>query len=324
MKKYILIAVSIVLIIASVFCMPESMNPEILAGPGNGTNYRIKDFDDFSEVLDYFIYGSSSSANAGNGVESMAEIIRSTGHSSGTITEESYASITQSNRIVDDYDYYNNEYIYTTIGTSYSTFNRTLTIYMDGNNSYYVSKGMLKSNYTAYGNYESNESSSMKMIWDFSMLIYGKKMYMKFDSFIYEYDGISKADLSDIIGKWVEIPAESTYSMIAFVDSINRENLASIQRIINYGLEDMNRSGDVYSFNHSMYGENDTKVTIDLSNEENSSVKMVVDANEDYVTVDMRDIISFSNIDNTVIENNISDAEKLSEEELEEIFGGIE
>ena len=325
MKKYLLIAISVLLIVAAVYCLPESMNPDVVAGPGNGSNYKIKDVESFNEVLDYFVNGGNSSiASANDGVQPMAaEIIRASGHSSGTITEESSATISQTHKIVTDYDYYTDSYTYETIGTTFTSFNRSLTVYMDGNNSYYISKGMLKTNYTSYRHSEGDSDYSLKMVWDFKMLIEGNKMYVKFDSFIYEMDGNAEVDISDIIGKWVQVPDESSFAMIALVDEINRSTLESIQYIINNNLEDMNKSGDVYNFTTSMYSEKDTRVTLDLSNEETSTVKMVVSANEDGTSVDMRDIITFSNIDNTVVENNISDAEKLSADEFDKLFGGI-
>ena len=298
-KRIVMMIISCVLIVAAIFYTPENVRPSVIAGAGTGENYKIEDPDDFENVLDYFMGEDSSSGTSGRGDSVSA---RPTVHTSGTLVEKSDVTFKQE------------------VGTfsSSTVINRMLTIYMDGNKSYYISRGIMQTEYTDRGYDGEVLKEETKMVWNLEMLVRRNRLYLKFNVFTLAINGEAQVDFSSIIGKWVQFPDEYTNQLISLLDVANRQSLEELQTLINYGLDDLEQKGNLYSAVFSVYQENDARMTLDLSNRNSSSLSLTLNAE----TAKENHFLSFYNIDNTVIDIDSVRAERLTEEMVEQIFGG--
>lgn len=324
MKQTILVSISLLLIIVAILCPPTTIKPEIVAGAGNGKNAEIKNAEDFVAVLDLFGNGSGYSANSSNsGIESMAKLIKKSNHTSGTLNEESHLSSLIYHKSFDGYSI-SGEPLYSNYGKSTTSFNRSLTLFLDGDKSYYVTKGVFKNEYDPIKITENNVASSIDYTWEIEMFIDGNDLYIKFINFILKKDNKDVCDVSEILGKWVKIPDEAAYEMIGFVDELNRSNLSKIQNMFDEEFCDEIENKEIYTKSLSVLEENDTELIIDFSDTESSSICIKTDGAEDGSNISQKDLLVFYNIDNTVIKADIENYVDLDMDDCERIFGGDE
>lgn len=240
MKKYIMMSLSLLLIIAAMFFVPESINPQVIVGAGNGRSYNIETVDEFIAVMEYFTGQSSSSSTSSEaGTVGSEENARPVKHTSGTIKETS------------------------SVKANGVTLNRSLVVCMQDDRSYYKSMGTFNA-----------LNSTSEMEWDLEMLVDGENLYAKFNVFVIKANGEITVDCSDIIGKWVRFPDENMVQMSELIDSLNRQSLESVQMLVNSALEGMTGSGKVYS---TKFGES-TKITLDLTDNNSSTLSISANA----------------------------------------------
>ena len=319
MKKIILIAISLVLIIASMLNLPESVNPPVISGAGDGKNYNVKDISSFKEVMAYFMGEDVLRTTSDLDEEPSTETGRPTKHTSGTMSEESHATIYLRDEYVYDYNEFGTPFTY--VNETTTTFVRSLTAYMDADTSRYISKGMVGTTFeTSDPDGENHETT---MVFDMEVLLDGDELYLLIKTFTMVKDGVHLVDFSKIIGKWVRFSDESMNEITSLVDSANKQSLLTVQKIINTGLGDMDQRGDTYFAKSSFYGKDDTEITLDLSDDNISSLGIDIYINEDGLTVTESHFLEFSHIDNTFIQHDLSDVMKISNEELEKMVGGI-
>ena len=324
MKKYLLVSISLLLIVAAILCPPQTIKPEIVAGAGTGHNNEITNAEEFLTLLDFFEGASDLSADLNNsGVESMAELIKKGKHKSGTYTISASSRVSRSLKTVSGYDEYRNEYTYTTYGRSFSSYNEDCTVYVNGDDCYYVSRGSSTVEYNATYDEEENEDYIINRTWDIEVYLSGRSLYIKVNAFVCKEDGEDMFDLSEVIGKWVKISSGAASAMISWIDyNTGTTSLHSISRILDYDLCEEIGKKKTYTHTFTTLEKNDSKFVIDFSNTEAPSVSIVAKGSEDGDNVNTKQFFTFYNIDNTVIEADIKDAEKLDMEDIERIFGG--
>ncbi len=331
MKRYVMIAVAIALIVSSLIYLPENTKPVIAAGAGNGENAEISTIEDFASLLNFFTERQNNEMALSGNLSGVTLLDASldededkqpvSKHSSVTLTEDTYINNFTTQKTIVEYDYKNGNHIYKNIATIATDMNRSLTVYMTKSESYYVSKGFYK---IVYEDLEDSKNSyTSSMVFDIQIYLDGAKTVMRFNSFDMDMgDSNKNLDLSGVIGKWIEVPAEFAAKIFSAVDQVNRDTLSMIQDYINGGMNDFNKVDNKYTLEIDTLEENDTKITIDLNDDENSYVGFVINGNEGINRIYMVDSMTFSNVDNTIIEIDFDNIEVLTSEEMIKIFGG--
>ena len=200
-----------------------------------------------------------------------------------------------------------------------------MVIYVTEDASYYVSKGNYSVNY--HDNRNSDESYNMTMIFDAKIYIDSDRVLFKFDQLEVYSNQEDDVNVKDkLVGKWIEVPIDSSMDVFGMIDVGNRDAFSYIGDIIEKASEDKDteKNGNIYTVNHTIMNENDTELKINLSDPENPCMIMLVDNNEDNKdTLYMYAVSTFRNIDNTVIDINVSDALVFeTEEDFEDYMEG--
>ena len=325
MKRYVMMVVSVVLIIASLMYLPENVNPAVVAGAGDGENSEIPTADELKSLMD-FINGRNLNVASVDSVSdnrfASAEITSGNSakkHTSATMHNDSYLSSSTTHKIIESINEFG-EPVYKNVGNTKVKLNRTLTIYMTDKDTYYVSKGSMT---TTFSDFEEKDNS-YESVFDFDMQIYvgAENCYMKFNKFKMTKDGESVIDASKVMGKWVKIPPKAAEEMLGVIDSANRSAFQAVQEYVDGGLKSFDKNGNKYTYTTSWLEEDDTEFVVDLSEVQTPFISMIVDGSNDSGSMDLQDKITFTNIDNTVINVDFGDVEVLSMEEFEKIMGG--
>ena len=322
MKRYVLMAVALLLIVASIIHLPENAKPAVVAGPGDGENFEVENIKDLRDVLSFFEQRNNAGVafSSGNSSVLLSEEIEdkpSSKHTSMTLFEETSLSSFVTNKVTTDY-------VYKTVSTTSIKMNRTLTVYMTENKSYYVSKGYITINHDDFEN--SDNDLKTKIVFDMQIYVTKTKTIMKFNVFDYNSNANDiTIDLTGYIGKWLEVPEEFGAVIFSLADQMNRNTLSVIQGWIDNDMEGFDKVDRKYTLKQTTLKEDDTVTTVDLNDPENPFIGVKINGKSDSYPGDsmrMTDNLTISNIDNTVIEADFTNVEKLSEEEMMEIFGG--
>ena len=330
MKRYIMMAVSIALMISSLLYLPENTTPVIVAGAGNGENCEVTTVDELDSLLNFFNqHQASNIASSNTFTDVKLTAVNPTGdipqnvknHTSATMYNDTYLEASFAERRITLYDYEFGNHSYEVLSERDVRFNRTLTIYMTENDTYYVSKGTLRENYI---DLRENENSTLNVM-DFDVQIYVSynRCLMKFNKFKIQEDGENIADASAVIGKWIEFPEEAAIKMINFIDQANRSVLSEIQKCLDDGFKGFEKNGGKYTLKTKLIKENDTELVADLSDAEYPFLSLKTDSQEYPNIVNMTDKITFSNIDNTIINVDFEEVEVMDMAALEDLMGGL-
>ncbi len=317
MKKYVMPIVAIVLIVAALVLPSDSLTPVVSAGAGNGQNAEITSLKELGEVID-FIAGIDSDSETSM-LDDGSTVLTSSFDSDDEDEDEDeskknpHSSVTM---IEDTVIVINNK-------SEKSKIKRSLTMYITQDATYYISKG------------SSSDEDTTTAMFDLEMYVSEDVTLVKFEKYSLTYSNSSGEKKNEnisteYVGKWLKIPAEGSAMIFSMIDEINRDTLGNIGDLIKQGKDaGFKEKNDVYSLEQSNLEEDDTLITIDLSDNETPSIEWLIDA--EYTTVDyetfsydMIDTITFCNIDNTVIEindDNVIEFDDL-EEFTDECFGG--
>lgn len=328
MKKYVSAIISVVMLIASTVFSVITPQTGIKAGAGRGTSSQVATLEEIYSVMDYL------SRDLFAGMDGNDEEKVETAHTSGTMTE----TMTLKNEVYKEeskkvYPYPEdnpNYYRYTdqtTITTT--TLNRTLTIYMTENANYYVSKGTMKTEEEI----EYHSSDMVQSFMDFDMEIYIARdiCLMKFNRFVGmecekdmegNYVRTTASVQPTLKGLWIELPLEVGGLMFQTINSANESGLAELQEEINKaiaGEKGFEKEGASYIWTKE--GRKDvpympkTEFKLSFANTINPCVDMKVDSirtaveipeNGSYNILKTDANMSFYNIDNTVIDVNVT------------------
>ena len=200
MKKNLTLVVAVVIIIGIVFSMPsEIITPTVVATSGYGDGESVQDIDEFSQIFEFLsaksnqldsLYAGDSSITllSANSNRDESDIDYIDKHESVTFFENVVleTSYKYQKPVYSGGNYYNPSYTYKDVSLTKSKLSRQLTIYIDGDKSYYVSKGYHTSNYYSYE--DSSSSSNTVAAFEFEMYLDNDTTVFKFDRFNYHTD----------------------------------------------------------------------------------------------------------------------------------------
>ncbi|MGM9643692.1 MAG: hypothetical protein ACI3X1_01255 [Eubacteriales bacterium] len=320
MKKYIITIASAVLALAALFTFINSPAAAVTAGPGNGRDDEVEDFEDLYSLLDFFTgktnednkeiknkYDVSFLSFTDDESDSEAPLkkIKTKKHTSVTYTEFSDMSMEMTHKRTEYYDSNSKPY-YVITGKTKVQFRRSLTIYITEDASYYISKGNINSSYTD----NSDSDNSGKSSFDFDMEIFFKEdiALIKFNTFIMSSNKQTTSIKDEYIGKWIKMSKDIGQELLSSIDQYNRETLSEIQEIIENEIlgseeSEFKEKDNIFTLKDNNLG---IDVTVDLSNITCPSIEFIMDEDsedsEDHSY--LLDVMTFENIDNTVINMN--------------------
>lgn len=312
MKNYLATFLCLILLITSIIFLPTTSNSEVMFGAGAEENEKITNLEDMVDFLAFLSNENDQkvlSANTGINYAPSLEENEDDGedikqYNSGTIDQTAY---------IKSFTAYGTEN-YSVRSTQ--TINRTLSIYLSEEASYYHSKASMdyQDSRVDYNNQTNSYNKSLYIVWDMEIYIAEDMFLVKFNSF-YGYDKEEDSYFSaskDSIGKWIRLP--DTYIDFDDLDSFNRESLSLIgDCILGYIEDGFVKKGNVYTLKEKYAIDED--ITIDLNTSENPTIEL----NQNYEssinspdgrtfssqTLDSNYSFEFKNINNTIV--SISD-----------------
>lgn len=331
MNKLFMPIIAVALLIASVVCTPASIIPVVTVGAGTGENAEISEVEDLIPVIDFILsrtQGTVESADISKYKEIMtlsasdaeAKVENTKQYSSVMLIEDtSLDAVVFDEREVLDSDGIGNTRT-ETISKTIMSMDRSLTIVFDGDASYYMTKGSTK---YVYENYiDSEKSYESYMAFDMNIYMDKETTLLNIKKLDYAGESIEMGEGSEYIGQWIKVPNEFAVEMFNMVDEMNRTFFEQIKGYV-AEISEENTNKKVFNFEDALYGEeNDTDVTIDISDPEAPYINMLVRYSEDENSMYMSDTLSFFNIDNSVIKVNMKNVKTVDEEEFERIFMG--
>lgn len=332
MKRTILLIVSFVLITATIIATQFEAHTSIIAGAGNGVDKKINNLDQLEEVFDYISSGNMDMAFSDDGdMGAMAAAKELVASKSGKYDSLTFFEETTGSSLSETSGVY----------TSTNKYNRRMTIYMTDDGMYYISQGMIKSSYV--DKKEPSNSYEMNFIFDWELYfdLDHEDVYAKFNVFNITKDDDEMVDVSDILGEWVRFESSGSVSMLfSMVNEMNMDGFSYMSMLINGGKEEFKNNGDIYTIDMDLIPDsnsnNDTSFVVSLANPTSPTMSLKINENvhetqesyyEYYPTtyyidyeIKLNDNVVISNINNTVIDVDLSDAERLSDEEFIDFF----
>ena len=325
MKKFASLIVCVALILLSALWPSESFDRVVMAGPGNGENEEVTDIDEMLEVMRFISGRVDNDSN-----NSLAIRTKLAALSTLSVDEED-----DEKEEKDEYEYdsltwvedtklktttstlkpmYDDGYYpgatptdYEVLSKTHIELSRTLTCYMVDDASYYVSRGSIISVFDQY--VEPYENTNVSFVFDIEIYVDDDVTLIKFNTFVSNADDFP--EFNNVLGKWIELPAEAASDFISMIDSTNRSMFNMLADFINEGIEndEYSEKKDVYTFEFDMYGEEDGTLTVDLSTSTEPFLDCVIESTGDYGNyIEMQDRFICMNVDNTVIELDINDS----------------
>lgn len=336
MKNWILIILSLTLTVSSFTLFSNNVKPDIVAGAGNEEDYRVTSIEKLDSVLDFLSYAQGGGVYEDEvGLVSYVDnptMVSDYDYEHTSATYQEYGYITSHVRhVYMDYQWNPDTLEYDEIeqylGSTDTSLTRNMTVYVTEDASYYISKGTYSVN-------DSKDSYKTTIIFDVKIYIDIEKVLFKFDTFeISSNDDNDLAVDDKLLGRWIQIPIDSSGDVFSMIDVGNRDAFSYIGEIIKEASEDdiAEKNGNIYTIGHTVMRKNDTELKIDLSNSANPCMTMIVDSkpeenqlgnqlgNQLYMYVTS----TFKNVDNTVINVNVSDALIFeTEEDFEDYMEG--
>lgn len=325
MKKYVLAATALILIIVSFALPSEILRPSVSVGLGGGVNMEITTLEDLTDVLQYVSdrkdAGSALSADSHNTL-ALQTVSETSEEPEEPETEEGYTSITwqEDTSMVSRtyhrrYDLSNFGNIVTeTVGYTEVHLTRRLICYMTGEASYYISRGEMTMEYKNYKDADQNTEEFVSF--DMQIYISGEKVLFKFKEFTTSGLSVNKKAMGD---RWVELPSDMAESLFQSMDSLNRDYLSMMGDYLRD--KQFNRDGERYFCTDGLYEDEDTKLTVDLRTPDSPCLELSINGSADAGNMLLYDTICFSNIDNTVIDANMENVLVIqNERDLQKYF----
>ena len=306
MKRFLMPIVAAVLMISSVIFTPTAVVPVVSVGAGDGENTMILEVEELAPVIDFITSKKYSSASKDDEptIDDGSDIVKSENHTSAMLIEETQM-------------YMNNE-----VSGKYKqviSLNRSLTMAFTEDASYYVSKVSCKYIYRDYD--DSKNSAEYYIVTDMCVYIDDDQTLINIKKFDVTGDyGEEIGDLTEYLGQWIKVPNQIAINLLEMVDEMNQTFFDNIKGYIDEVSEGKDKL--VYEFKDSLMSEDDTQVTIDISDPETPYVNIMLEYSEEGNSMYMNDTISFCNIDNAVIKVNTGNVKEVDEEEFEKIFMG--
>ena len=315
MKKYVLAAISLVLLVSTFFFPSELLNPMIYAGEGDGQNAEVRNMEEILEVMEFFNSSSHGSDEAKCISQSDFEIADLDVLAPGELFEDAdakektveHTSVTVHEDTLFDYVYYSDSMNRDTRRTV--QFSRSLTVYMTEDASYYESKGTY---------FDSGSGGSQThMIFDIQIYEDSEKTLLRFNQMECVYmrkreDGYKEIKEpfknKNLLGRWIMLPAGCADNAFSLLDNANRDMLSTIGGYIEDAIEDerLVHDGNRYKVLLTGLEKDDISIMVDLSDAENPYIELIQDGKGEhqgeYIEAYVFDNLTFGAINNTVID----------------------
>lgn len=243
MKKYVLLGISLVLVVACVFCGIEKRET-IIAGPGTGLDYALKDSNELSDVL-LFLFAGNERENSLKSMNVVNLLSTDEGESQISVPSDEpenwsdkYSSATvtiltrQSSSSSSSHPKHTNH-----IMSSDHSINRELTIYITEDAIFYQSKGIFRESTTRENENREVETDNIRFNFDMQIMsMGGESVYANFKSFSYEDNEESRQIKYKSIGKWIKIPQTMVDEFID-IEVWNGDILQSFGELLDYLVE---------------------------------------------------------------------------------------
>lgn len=363
MKKYTSVAVCVILLICTIFLLPTNAKSGVEIGKGNGKSEQINSIADLLGMLSCIQSGNYDGTIGVNddilNTEDKEALVASLiSFSTSSDNDESEASkapkrvpptskkakadeqeTDEDEKKITEYDFDSftvHEYAHMAYneGTKdTSTMNRELSIYIDGKNTYYHSKGQITSEYDTTDDDGDIEHHTTFTDFDMEFFINSKKnkVYMKVNHF-YMVAEETVCFSSKIIGRWVHIDSDDFLDSFLSVNDNNLSALSDLSSAIKRAYEDgelKNKTktqnldkddlGKIYDENYERFD-----IRVDLSDTDSPTISMVTSISGGgglSVSYDlqMEATYTFENIDNTEVsmKSNV-DILKIDEDDIED------
>ena len=334
--KYSSVIICLVLLVCTIFLLPSTAKNQVAVGKGDGKNEKITSVEDLIGMLHCIQRGDYDGTLAVNTeileAEKTEEMIASLLAFSATSTNSEDKTNTDVKRLASsdkddasdgkkkttkyDFDSFTvHEYGHATMDYSYaatsSIMNRELSIYVDGNQSYYHSIGQISS--ISETTDKNGNKKNVPTLADFDMEFYmdGKhgKVYMKINYF-YLVSEESVTFSSEIIGRWVYIESNEFNSIFLSINEYNLSYLSQLSSAISQAYEDgdlKNKTktqslskedlGDSYEETYNKFD-----IKIDLSDAESPTISLLMSIDTDFTpsySASVDALYTFENINNT-------------------------
>ncbi len=320
MKKYLNVIVSLVLVVV---CMIFGIvsNDSVTVGAGNGENYKVSTMEEMYSVLS-FITDKKAEDEVTTQATEEPSIFYTVDNALLEIKDEHTSLTMQEDAVVKTYythkkaeQNYDGNIYYTTIGRSQASMSRSMTLYMTEQASYYISKGQISNSYNAT---DSRDSSSSSIMFDMEIYVAKTKALLKFNEFaiVSEEYNQQKGETEKTCmtvkasakGKWVEAPQEAVGDMLNMVNSANKDAMSMLKEYIEKSFVDedytFDKESETYTLKETLEGA-EVNLVCDFSEKKTPYLELVTKYKDDENKIYVYGGMTFSNIDNTVINGNI-------------------
>lgn len=316
--KYISVFVCLALIIVSICFLPPSAGNDVTVGMGDGINKELETPQDIQGLLKYI--SEENSAELYNQDSFGISVLN---YNDGKTPTDVAAKKTTKKQTYKSVTIHENAYMTvsskSSYGSSKTTVNRKLSIYITKDATYYHSIGQQSSTYSYSSSEVSNNSNSSSFAsFDIEVFIDSNNSdaYVKFNRWNMTSTSETVIISTEILGRWVKFNGKSFDALYA-VDNLNKDSLATIGEIINTAIDE-----DLFDTNNNTYslskkdiekilgadGIKQGEFTVDLSTPARPLVKLLVSASESnkqsnvYANAYTKTEYIFENINNTVVE----------------------
>jgi len=345
MKKFILLGVSLVLLIA---CLFVGSGAKVSAGPGMGINHKVKDVEELADVLTFLLNEDDDDSDSellgskknGHNIVLLSKdgertpikqlsSKKSNKYSSATVNIMSNLSTSSSS-----------EY-----GSSSQSLDREMTMFITKKATLYQSKGTTNNRSTRKISDDESTSSSTKMDFDIEILrTSGDDVYVNFKNF----SCVQSSDKSYYSlqikykhsNEWIKMPYELVESLVD-VDSQNRELLESFGEILDYLIDsgEIDKDDNYVSLNQADFKKmkdelesspieafalekGEVEFSYDLTASTSPYISYIMSYSEGSSRVNLSEQFVIRNINNTVVsyDKNLASIKLDDPEDLERIF----
>ncbi len=304
-KKYSNLIIAVVLIIATLTITTNLPLSVIRAGAGMEKNSEVDSLEEMYSVLNCIINRTISDRTE------PEKTLKNSSYLFVADSEEKETNTPKHNSLTMVED----TVMYYQTGLSASIFTRKLTVYMTEEASYYISKGNMQSD-DGYFNF------------DLHIYIGEDAVMAKFDKFKIVNTASENTVICEIksymTGNWIELPKDEIYYILNKIESMNANALEMLGEYIKNEIA-FDEDSNVYKLER-VNNSQTTDITVDLTDYENPYIKFVIDKEETVLenAAYISDTISFSNIDNTVVERNFgADYVCENDKDFAELFNGF-
>ncbi len=356
MKKYVLLAITLILIIASLFLTVTSPATFVVAGSGSKTPSKIKDLDGVYSVWnfiserseDFELFNTEHSGTHPYEIPDDDDIkiknfrsVTYTEYSEGSYKQPLYMPEPNKDQNPDNKDQNPDNKDQTQMPSLEIKEVGDVTVQYDINSTVYITKtrmyidcsGYAVTYYTGNGESENDEkyAKQINQMLEFDMEIYIEKKFSMVRIQRYSETKNDQKTLlnTEYLGKWVELSVEDTLTLVENIGVFKTSAQPKIAEWILLNESDnkeckFNKNSGSYTMNIKIDKAN-ISTAINLSDRENPYIEYKYDMENSEKTtyINLSNIITFKDVDNTGIGADKNSDSIISDCETDDLFDVI-